>query len=93
MPAHMTTDELQKGQRVQFRLNGQLVQGVVIGDKEPTLVIMRDAHRCGDWRPLFIPLHLLDHAKFYHLDKPTMPLYNPIMEDLLRQIRQGDTEF
>lgn len=87
----MTSDELHKLQRVQFTLARQVVQGVVVGDRRKKVVVMRD-HGKGDWRPLFIPLHLLQHVDFQYSGRPFMPIYNPIMEQILEQARQGFTD-
>lgn len=87
----MTADELQTGQRVRFTLAGEPVQGVVVSGRR--VAVMRDPHRCGDWRPIFISLALLGHVKFRALDRPTMPIYNSAMEELLRKARRGDVEF
>ncbi len=87
----MTADELQTGQRVRFTLAGELMQGVVV--KGQRVAIMRDPHRCGDWRPIFVSLSLLGHVKFHHLDRATTPIYNSAMEELLRKARLGDLDF
>lgn len=87
----MTSTELSTHHRVQFRLAGKLVQGLVIGNKRKKVVVMQ--HRGdGDWRPIFIPLDLLTHINFQHAFKLFMPLYNPIMEEILQQAREGKTE-
>lgn len=87
----MTSDELHKNQRVQFRLAGKLVQGLVIGDKRKRIVVMR---RKGEhtWVPLSIPLDLLNHINFRFAGRPFMPIYNPIMEGILERARQGMTD-
>lgn len=87
----MTSDELSKQQRVEFRLAGKLVQGLVVGDKRKRIVVMKD-HGGGDWHPFFIPLDLLKHIAFQHAGKPFMPIYNPIMEGILKQAREGKTD-
>jgi hypothetical protein len=87
----MTSTELSKLQRVQFRLAGKLVQGLVIGDKRKKVVIMKD-HGGGNWHPVFIPLDLLSHINFQLASKLFMPVYNPIMEGILEQARRGETD-
>jgi len=86
----MTNRELCKGQRVQFLLAGKLVQGIVIGDKRKKVVIMRE-HGAGDWKPVFIPIGLLDDVVFHRASQLFMPIYNPIMEGILREARNGET--
>ncbi len=87
----MTSKELCKLQRVQFLLAGKLVQGLVIGDKRKKVVIMKD-HGNEGWHPVHIPLDLLDHINFQHVSKLFMPIYNPIMENILEQVRRGEID-
>lgn len=84
----MKANELSKLQRVQFVLDKKLVQGLVVGNKRKRVVIMKD-HGNGDWRPVFIPIGLLDHINFQHAVKLFMPVYNPIMQNILEQAREG----
>ena len=86
----MTSDELHKNQRVQFRLCGRLVQGLVVGDKRKRVVVMRQ--KDGTWVPLSIPLDLLNHVNFQFAARPFMPIYNPVMEGILEKTRQGLTD-
>ncbi len=86
----MKTHELSKLQRVEFRLAGKLVQGLVVGDKRKRVVVMKD--HGGDWRPIFIPIGLLNHITFRHAYNLFMPVYNPIMEGILKQAREGRTD-
>lgn len=87
----MTSDELNKYHRVQFKLNRKLIQGLVVGDKRRKIVVMR--HYGGaDWRPFFIPIELLTHVNFHLASKPFMPIYNPIMEGILEEARAGHTD-
>lgn len=86
----MDITELHKNQRVQFRLAGKLVQGLVVGDKKRKVIIMREKN--GQWEPLAIPTTLLEHVKFETAYKLFMPIYNHTMEDILKQARAGDTD-
>lgn len=87
----MTYDELNKNSRVQFMLNGKLVQGLIIGDKHKKVVVMQNKGN-NNWEPLFIPIHLLEHIEFRHAIKLFMPIYNPIMEGILNKARKGQTD-
>lgn len=85
----MTSDELTRLLKIEFRLAGKLVQGIVIGRKRKRIAIM--TQKDGGWHPVFIPLNLLDHINFQHAGKLFMPIYNPIMEGLLKKARRGET--
>ncbi len=85
----MTNQELHKNQRVQFTLAGKLVQGLVIGDKKKKVVLMHQPKGDPDWRPMFIPVELLNDTNFQQATDLFMPVYNPVMEDLLINVRES----